>query len=134
MTVRDAATTVEHAPRATARLLPRGTLIPLLRRDPARFARRYRWPLLVLLAGAAADVFTTLVNLRLYGPSVEAHAVQRVVAELIGVTAGVPLAKAIQLAFVLLVAAWWRPWCTPLLYLCGTLYAAAAVSNHFLLL
>jgi hypothetical protein len=46
----------------------------------------------------------------------------------------VPVAKAIQLAFVLLVAAWWRPWCPWLLGACGLLYGAAAVSNHFLLL
>jgi hypothetical protein len=56
------------------------------------------------------------------------------VSEIVGVTAGVPVAKAVQLAFVLLVAAWWRPWCPWLLGACGLLYGMAAVSNHFLLL
>lgn len=59
---------------------------------------------------------------------------QRWVSHLVGETAGVPLAKVIQLAFVIVVSAWWRPWCAILLMLCGVLYAAAAVSNYFLLI
>ena len=87
-----------------------------------------------MVLGAAADVFTTLWNLRAYGPMVETHIVQRWVSQLVGVEAGVPLAKLLQLAFVIFVAAWWRPWCAALLIACGCLYAAAAVSNYFLLL
>ena len=98
------------------------------------FIRRYRWPLVVLLIGATADAITTLINLRLYGPEIEVHLVQRWVSHLVGVTAGVPLAKLSQLAFVIVVSAWWRPWCAILLTLCGVLYAAAAVSNYFLLI
>jgi len=115
-------------------LLPRDTEIPRLVRHPARFARAY-WPALtILLIGATADVVTTYHNLRLYGPATEAHVVQRWVSEIVGVHAGVPLAKLIQLAFVLFVAAWWRPWTPWLLTLCGLLYSAAAISNHYLLL
>jgi len=51
---------------------------------------------------------------------------------LVGVEAGVPIAKLLQLGFVLLVAAWWRPWCRWILLACGCLYALAATSNYFL--
>lgn len=107
---------------------------PLLFGQPTAFLRRYWWALAVLLVGAIADAVTTLINLHRYGPEVEVHLVQRWVSHIVGITAGVPLAKVIQLAFVVLVAAWWRPWCAILLTLCGLLYMAAAVSNHFLLL
>ena len=115
-------------------LLPRKTEIPLLLNHPVRFIRAYWIALLILLIGATADVITTLVNLRLYGPDVEAHIVQRWVSQIFGVHAGVPLAKLAQLAFVLFVAAWWKLWTPWLLALCGLLYGAAAVSNHFLLI
>lgn len=54
--------------------------------------------------------------------------------EWFGAAVGVPLAKGIQLGFVLSVAAWWRPWCAGLLAGCGTLYGLAAVSNYFTLI
>ncbi len=117
-----------------ASLLPRRTALFELLRTPATFAHRYAWPLALLLIGATADVVTTLVNLLRYGVEVEAHLVQRWVSMIVGIPAGVPLAKAIQLAFVLLVAAWWRPWCAWILTICALLYTAAAISNHFLLL
>src|SRR5688500_14624871 len=108
------------------KLLPEKTELPLLLRRPADFVRRYWAPLLVLAAGATADAVTTLLNLRRFGPSVEVHPAQRLVSEVVGVTAGVPVAKLIQIGFVLLVAAWWRPWCPWLLAACGLLYGAAA--------
>ncbi len=114
--------------------VPHDTNLPLLARQPRAFVARYRVPLSVLLVGAAADLVTTYVNLQRYGPSVEAHPAQRLVSELVGVTLGVPLAKLIQLAFVLFVAAGWRPWCAWVLATCGVLYSLAAVSNHLLLL
>ena len=103
-------------------------------RQPGSFIRRYRWVLLVLAVGATADAITTLINLREYGPEIEVHLVQRLVSYIVGVTAGVPIAKMIQLGFVVAVAAWWRPWCSWILGICGVLYSAAAVSNHFLLM
>lgn len=112
-------------------LLPRDTSTPLLLTHPRAFAARYRWALVWLVLGASADVFTTLWNLRELGPGVEVHPPQRLLSEWLGVEAGVPLAKAVQLAFVVLVAAWWRPWCRPILLLCGTLYALAAMSNYW---
>jgi hypothetical protein len=115
-------------------LLPRNSNLPQLASSPRDFARTYRLSLAILFIGATADVVTTWVNLRRFGPSVESHVVQRWVSEIVGVDAGVPLAKLAQLAFVLFVAAWWRPWTPWLLTLCGLLYAAAAVSNHFLLI
>jgi hypothetical protein len=63
---------------------------------------------------------------------VETHIVQRWISQIIGVEAGVPMAKLAQLAFVVLVAAWWRPWCRALLIACGSLYTLAAMSNYFL--
>lgn len=113
-------------------IIPRQTELRRLFSTPAGFIRGYWLPLLILAIGATADVITTLVNLRLYGPDVEVHIVQRWVSQVFGVEAGVPLAKLGQLAFVLFVAAWWKPWTPWLLSLCGLLYAAAAVNNHFL--
>ena len=115
-------------------ILPDRSDVPLLFGRPAAFVRRYRWPLLLLLVGATADAITTLVNLRRFGAAVEVHPVQRWVFDRFGVEAGVPVAKVCQLACVLFVAAWWRPWCPWVLGLCGAFYLAAAVSNHFLLL
>jgi hypothetical protein len=115
-------------------LLPQKSELPRLVRNPGAFATAYWLPLLILFAGATADVLTTYHNLRLYGTAVEAHIVQRWVSDLVGIRAGVPVAKLVQLAFVLFVAAWWRPWTPWLLTLCGLLYTAAAVSNHYLLL
>jgi hypothetical protein len=117
-----------------AAILPRHSAIPILLSTPRGFVRLYRIPLVLLVLGASADVFTTLWNLRAYGPMVETHVVQRWISQLIGVEAGVPMAKLVQLAFVVFVAAWWRPWCATLLVVCGCLYAAAAVSNYLLLL
>jgi hypothetical protein len=116
------------------RLLPRRTALPLLVRHPRAFASRYRWALLVLLAGAVADAVTTFHNLRIYGPAVEVHPAHRFVYELLPPAVGAPVAKALQLGFVLFVAAWWRPWCGALLAGCGLLYTLAALSNHFQLL
>ena len=112
-------------------VIPRHSDLPLLVRHPAKFAHRYRWALLVLLIGTTADVVTTYINVRRYGAGIEVHPAQQVVDRLVGPTVGVPLAKLIQLAFVLFVAAWWRPWCKWLLTTCGVLYLVAAASNHF---
>lgn len=114
------------------RIVPRKTNIRLLYRRPGVLLRKYWWPFAVLLAGAVADAWTTYSLVALYGPEVETHVVQRWCSELLGVTAGVPLAKLGQVAFVLLVAAWWRRWTTLILILCGLLYALAACSNYFL--
>ncbi len=117
---------------AWSKLLPRDSALPDLMFHPRRFVRTYRWFLVVLVLGASADVFTTLWNLRAYGPGVELHIVQRWVSQIVGVEAGVPIAKLLQLGFVLLVAAWWRPWCKYLLLTCGCLYSLAAASNYYL--
>jgi hypothetical protein len=111
--------------------LPRRTNLRILLRRPGALLGRYRWALAVLVIGAAADFATTYRNMRQFGPEVELHPAQRMVSEVLGVTAGVPVAKLIQLAFVIGVACWWRPWCGPLMAVCGLVYAAAAVSNHF---
>jgi hypothetical protein len=113
-------------------LLPRDTELHTLVQHPREFVVRYRPFLLILLLGASADLFTTLWNLRQYGTSIEVHLPQRLLGEWFGVEIGVPLAKIIQLAFVLLVAAWWKPWCRWILLACGILYALAAMNNHFL--
>lgn len=115
-------------------MLPRQTELPRMVKRPGAFARAYWMPLLILLLGTTADLLTTWHNIRLYGPGVEAHLVQRMVFQLMGTQLGVPVAKLIQLGFVLLVAAWWRPWTPWILSVCGLLYVAAAISNHFLLL
>jgi hypothetical protein len=113
--------------------LPRDTALPLLLNHPLAFRNRYRWALAWLMIGATCDLFTTLWNLREYGSEIEVHIVQRWLSDWLGVDVGVPLAKGIQLVFVLLVAAWWRPWCRWILGVCGTLYLVASISNYFLL-
>lgn len=115
-------------------ILPRNTELPLLLRQPREFVARYRWAMLILWAGTSVDLWTTLVNMERYGAGIEAHVVQRLMSELFGVAVGVPLAKLFQFLFVLVVAAWWKPWCRWILILCGILYGAAGVSNHWLLL
>jgi hypothetical protein len=115
-------------------LLPSRSELPRLVRHPSQFARVYWFPLALLLVGSAADLITTFHNLRIYGPEAETHPVQRWVSQLVGVSFGVPIAKLVQFAFVLFVAAWWRPWTGWLMAICGLLYTAAAVSNYFLLL
>ena len=119
---------------ASSRILPSDTELPQLLRHPRAFLIRYRWEMLVLWAGTSADLWTTLVNIEKYGPGIEAHVVQRMMSELFGIAVGVPLAKSFQFLFVVVVAAWWKPWCRWVLILCGILYGAAAVSNHWLLL
>gem|GEM_PF-4107993 len=100
---------------------------------PGEFVRLNRPMLVVLVLGASADLFTTLWNLRAYGPGIEVHLAQRWISQIVGVEAGVPLAKAIQLGCVVLVAAWWQPWCRWIFLACGLLYGLAAVSNFYLL-
>jgi hypothetical protein len=116
----------------SSRILPRDSALPRLIFKPREFIKTYRWWLVALVLGASADVFTTLWNLRAYGPGVEVHIVQRWVSQIVGVEAGVPISKLMQLGFVLLVAAWWRPWCRWILLSCACLYALAATSNYFL--
>jgi hypothetical protein len=118
------------APRRT-RLIPASSELPLLVREHRAFAGRYRWPLLFLAIAATADAVTTMRNLQLYGPSVEVHPAHRIIYELFTPEIGAPLAKLMQLGFVLFVAAWWKPWCRALLWLCAAMYAFAALSNHF---
>ena len=93
-----------------ARLLPQRSELPLLVKRPRAIAIRYRWPLLVLLCGAVLDGITTFNNLRAYGAGVEVHPAHRIVYELLPPAIGAPVGKLLQLAFVLFVAAWWRPW------------------------
>ena len=114
------------------KVLPRRTNLRLLMRRPDAFVRAYWAGLAALLAAAAADGLTTYWNMRQYGTDIELHVVQRLVSELVGVALGVPLAKAIQLCFVLFVAAWWRAWCRWILWGCSVLYALAAANNYWL--
>jgi hypothetical protein len=120
---------IEHS-----QILPRDSALMMLVREPRGFVRMFRWPLVWLVLGASADLFTTLWNIRMYGTGIELHVVQRWVWQILGIEAGVPLAKVGQFGFVILVAAWWRPWCRWILLSCGCLYTLAAISNYFLLL
>lgn len=114
--------------------MPRDSCIPAVLEDPRQFVNECRWSLVALVLGTSADLFTTLWNARLYGAGVETHVVHRLIQQLLGVEAGVPLGKFAQLLCVVLVAAWWRPWRRWILLVCAALYAMAAVSNYFLLL
>jgi hypothetical protein len=111
-------------------VFPPNTALELLLRHPIAFARTYHAALLVLAVGAILDAATTFANIARYGPHVELHPAQRILFHLLG-AAGVPLAKLIQLAFVIVLAACWKPWCPWILSVCGLLYTLAAISNHW---
>jgi len=106
----------------------------LLLHHPSVFARAYRWPIAILLAGAVLDAATTAVTVATYGAEAEVHLAQRWVMACLGPILGTISAKLIQVAAAVLVASLWRAWCGWLMVLCGLLYTLAAVSNHFLLL
>jgi len=112
-------------------LIPRHSELPTLGREPLRFLSRYRFSLIILIIGAVLDALTTYANVKQFGPGVETHPVQRLFFEIFGTAAGVPLAKALQFGVAIFVAAWWRPWTRWVLIICGVLYAAAAMSNHY---
>ena len=116
---------------AIVRWIPRHSELRTIGREPSRFLKRYCFSLVVLVAGAVLDALTTYANVKQFGPGVETHPVQRLFFENLGAPIGVPVAKALQLAFVIFVAAWWRPWTRWVLLACGVLYAATAASNHF---
>lgn len=103
----------------------------LLTHHPVVFARIYRWALVVLLAGAVLDAVTTYRNAVAFGPEVELHPASRLMMEWIGPGPGTWVGKAFQVAFAIFVASLWRAWCGWLMLLCGVLYSAAAVCNHF---
>ena len=107
------------------------THLPLLCKQPKEFARRFRWPLVILGIGALLDAITTMEFLCFFGADSEIHLPQRWVCQMLGVIPGVPIAKALQVAFAVLVAAAWRKWTPWLMGLCGILYTLAAASNHF---
>lgn len=113
-------------------MIPARSELPTLVRSPAVFLRRYWIPLGLLLVAATADAITTYRNSVAYGTGIEVHPVQRWVFEWFGAAVGVPLAKVLQVGFVIFVAAWWRPWCWAIIALCAALYGLAAMSNHHL--
>src|SRR5688572_4554672 len=74
---------VENAPKSP--YLPRDSALPLLLTRPLEFRNRYRWALVWLLIGASCDLFTTLWNVRQFGPEIEVHIVQRWLSHWFGV-------------------------------------------------
>ena len=103
----------------------------ILIRRPGVYVRTYRWPLLVLAAGAAMDAATSIYVMELYGPEAEFHVCIRLLAEWLSVWPGVIVAKTALFVAAVFVASLWRRWCGALLTLCGVLYALAALSNAF---
>ena len=113
------------------RVVPQETELKALACTPLLFATRYGWWLAILAVGAFFDALTTYQFLITLGPECEVHPVQRLFFHYLPPLLAVPLVKSMQVGFVLLVAAWWRPWCRWILLLCGVLYGLAALSNHF---
>jgi len=106
--------------------------IRLLSRRPGLFVRIYKWPLVVLIIGSVLDAVTTSRMLGRYGPEAEIHPAGQVFVEVFGASLPAALvAKFIQMAFAIFVAALWRKWCGWILFICGVLYTLAAASNHF---
>ena len=110
---------------------PIKTNLRILAGRPEVFVRAYRWSLLMLVVGTTLDTMTTMSFMRRLGTSDELHPAMRMMAELFGIDAGVPLASLVRFGCVVFVAALWRRWCRWVLLLCGILYALAACSNHF---
>lgn len=105
--------------------------LPTLNHHPWLFVRTYRWALLLLLVGASLDAATTMNLMYAHGTSGEVHPAMRMMAELLGITMGVPIGTLVRMGFVVFVAALWRGWCGWILLACGILYCLAAASNHF---
>ena len=103
----------------------------MLLRQPLRFARGYWLGLSVLLLGAMLDAFTTWVNVRRFGPDVEAHPAMWVSLKVLGVHAGLWLGTLAKIGFALFVSAVLGRWCQAILILSGLLAAIAALSNHY---
>lgn len=114
--------------------LPRKTNMLLLVGHPMAFARKYWWALAILTIGTLTDGITTYLTVGQLGPANEMNPVQRPFFQLVGVTAGIPLAKLMQFVAALVVGAWWAPWTAWVLTLAGLIYGAAALSNHLMLL
>lgn len=113
------------------RAIPPRTDLYVLAREPLVFMARYRWSLLILAVGAFFDALTTYRFLVALGPDGEVHPVQRWFFLYLPPLLAVPVVKTVQVGFVLLLAAWWQPWCRWIMLLCGTLYGLAAISNHY---
>ena len=107
------------------------TNLHILARRPLLFARKYWLSLAAVTLAAALDMITTIRMMNAYGPEIEMHAPMRIMAEVFGVDLGVVLGTLGRLAFVVLVAAIWRPACRAVMLLCAVLYTLAAMSNHF---
>jgi hypothetical protein len=124
---------------AIVRLRRRGPVFPpgfrtnlhVLTRRPLVFIRKYRLPLAILLVGSVLDAITTMRFMLIYGVEEELHPAGRIIADVLGVGAGIAIGCAVRLGFVVVVAAIWRKWCGCLMVVCGVLYALAAASNHF---
>ena len=109
------------------KLLP--SLIHRMQINANGFVRRFFWLLLLVVTAALADVLTTIHVMLHDGATAEAHPAIRFVATLFGPVAGPILGKACQLACVVLVAIYLRPWAVYLLVLVAFLYGWAAWYN-----
>lgn len=107
------------------------TNLHLLLHHPLLFAKAYWWALLILLIGTILDGVTTYPLVEEFGPHAEVHPGGRLVMWLLGAGWGTLVTKFGQVVAAVFVASLWRPWCRWLLALCGVVYAAAAVANHF---
>lgn len=112
-------------------IIPGKCLIGSMIRDPFGFRKEYKWPLFILVLGAFLDGITTYQFLHTIGPDGEVHPVQRLVFTYLPPMPGILFAKSCQVAFAILVAAWWQPWCKWLMITTGGVYMLAAMSNHF---
>jgi hypothetical protein len=110
---------------------PFRTNLRILARRPKVFVRMYWLPLTVLFAGAVMDMVTTIRFMSETGPQDELHPFIRLMAEVYGVMPGVVAGTVGRLVFVVVIAAIWRRACAALMYLTGTLYILAALSNKF---
>ena len=109
------------------KLLP--GLIHRMRINANGFVRRFFWLLLLVAIAGLADMLTTIHVMLRDGARAEAHPAIRFVATLFGPVAGPILGKTCQLACVVLVAIYLRPWAVYLLVLVAFLYGWAAWYN-----
>jgi len=102
----------------------------LLIHRPLVFAWIYWWPLAIMFAGGLLDGITTWRILRRFGAGPELHPAMWLVARILGVRFGVPLAMLAKMGFAVFTAAIWRGWCRWILVLFGVLGALGAIHNH----
>ncbi len=102
-----------------------------LRTGAIGYVQRHRVLLIILLITAAADTWTTIHFMTREGVEQELHPGFRLLCLYLGPYAGAPIAKALQIAAILLVSLYWRRGAYLCLIAPAIMYGWAAWYNVF---